>query len=519
MPRTAIIANLNDGILIAVDSNGEIHDTTQQKPVEIISYSTEERLFYDDKIKLIILSLCPATVSNVFTKIIIRNFCKELGMKNDLISIHEIKELFVSFIKLKYPESYDIIFSTINLLLIKQDKDRLFFDRLTFTRDNDRYLLLKTNILQVQRNHILLADETNAKCQVDPNLICESAKNKIEGHFRMVYGRERIPITLLSLTNTGDFISLMRSYLEHPFKRLEDLILAFQHDYIGAAFHKNYTMSDIERSLFSVKAGTHDAMSQISTLSDNYAISLERFRFICRNRVSRYDNEFMIFYLNSYKFINELFHDSTLFKHKLETVLNHGVIIFLERSTKPNDTIIAFYNMESRCITLHADLMGKYQHDHCARIFKHEIEHAYKDIVHELRWKKHLATPQERKYVKAHGLNSAYFPNNDEERLKWLSIAHKVLKTAKKILALLEQQSNGSNLDENDQILLNRYSKAVKDYKAMNIAVPLQLQHDDPLNNPANQHKINSTNMVYKTNVTSVGMSIPLYVTRIIVTD
>ena len=105
--------------------------------------------------------------------------------------------------------------------------------------------------------------------------------------------------------------------------------------------------------------------------------------------------------------------------------------------------------------------MEEYTFTEKMNVFKHEVEHAYKDTIHQARWLIHPNTPMEAVFASAHGYPTPYFPFIDSEKQKWFALAIEGLNNTKKILSLLDKESS---LNEEDKILLQKYKSAAKNY-------------------------------------------------------
>ena len=359
---------------------------------------------------------------------------------------------------------------------------------------------------------MLTVSENGCEEQKLAQLTTALATTVISRLFIQHYKRDRQPMSIITLAKNGAAISWTRQYLVHPFEYLDDFITASQKNYFGCGLRPGYRLADPNKLLIKFDEKNTNVPSKIPV--DSRFMTFQQFINICRNRVHRSNNNFFVFYMGAYQFINLVTQSDSLFQHKLKTILDAGVIFLLEQSEDPKQRIMAFYELESRTITLHANLMEEYTFTEKMNVFKHEVEHAYKDTIHQARWLIHPNTPMEAVFASAHGYPTPYFPFIDSEKQKWFALAIEGLNNTKKILSLLDKESS---LNEEDKILLQKYKSAAKNYVHKLIHQRLCLAPNDPLNNLELQKKINADdNLVFTTSMTLYGLSIPFHIIKII---
>lgn len=513
MPRILIIANTSDGFVIASDTVAELFDAHSAQPREICTFYTDERLFMSRSRNLFMVSRGPVVVENIFVKDIIQQFCNDFHQQTGVIDIAQARLKFVDFIKSHYSHKQDKLFASLNLSFIKYENSNCIVDAFKVKKSGENYQLQEVQQVVIPKGRFVVECDENRQLIQDQNLGINKAKEEIIKLFVRIFKSNLQPLSMISLATNGDVIAWNRPFLEHPFDYLDDFIEATQQGYYGCNLSHGYRLVDLNELL------TITTDSKIPHLhpnqTDDRFITFREFIKICRNRVHRTDLNFFKFYLEIYKLINLTAKNDSLFQHKLNSIIKSGVFFLIERENDPKKSTMAFYEIESRTITLFANLMEQYAPHDRIIIFKHEVVHGYKQLIHRARWLKHEPTILEEGFVNQHSFGTPYFPFTNVEKEKWFSFAKQGLNRIKQLFILLNKKDY--ELTETEKHFKEKYKAAIIDYMPKQIFQRIGLRPDEALNNPQIHNELNSDISRYLTvNLTMHGIKVPYHIKRII---
>ncbi len=201
--------------------------------------------------------------------------------------------------------------------------------------------------------------------------------------------------------------------------------------------------------------------------------------------LSKYAKDFLVtpFAIHISRLINEEAERNELFKHQLTTIFENGVTLSFTENLADRPDSFATFHSATKVLTLVSEKLRGESHESIVGILRHEVLHAYKTCIHEMRAKKSHPgdlAPEHFANAARHGHGFAYFPYTEKEAQDFQT---RLLQGKQRILdfqSLLQKKE--SDLSPAERMTLTKYMSAAKKYSAELIIVDFKrAKPDDPL--------------------------------------
>lgn len=448
--KTIFISRNENDITIIADTTGRItpannninnNNNIANYSNEYLEFHTSESIFYSIKQKVCIVHLGQVHVDGLFISAILEDFIVHINETQNELDSEAIKSKLDQYIKDNWKCVSEKIYALSQFVIIKFNESHAEMSKM-------RDPLHKTVKIEAEK----LIEVTEQKIIFKENLSEEAIIEIIRDK-----KFNRPPFSLYKISLKGEILKMIRGFVYHGFRYLEDYIVSFNEGHFGLDPNTSCPRSELTDRFINKNHALEEIRKQ------DLFLTYKNFVKIARIDINYNDINYISFFTILFKFINKITKNDEIFRTKLKTILDADVIIFISKSPGGNNDSFAYYHGYANILRLHVNLIDILPIEMCMRIFKHEVEHAFQNTIHKSRWENSsIYDLFQQKIVRERAHTEPYYPYTEDEKNKLFNFINKGKYRLEKLAELLCKED--TDLTSWQKEFINLYKNSVENY-------------------------------------------------------